>query len=100
MGLVSIMDHVIAVAVSRRCLTAAPRFHSQVRPCNICGRQGTGLGFLQTLRFPLPILIQPSAQQTCLIWSWYYRPTSGRCNVTDCVTPHDEIKNNSQYCSH
>jgi hypothetical protein len=42
--------------------TAAARVRSQVRSCGFCGGQsGTGVGFLRVLRFPLPILIPPTA---------------------------------------
>jgi hypothetical protein len=42
--------------------TAAARVRSQVRSCGISGGQsGTGAGFLRVLRFPLPILIPPTA---------------------------------------
>jgi hypothetical protein len=48
----------IAQAVSRRLSTATAR----VRSCEICGGQGaTGAGFLRVRRFPLPILIPPTA---------------------------------------
>jgi hypothetical protein len=49
----------IAHAVSCRLPIAAARIHSQVRACGICGGQScTGIGYLQVLRFSLPILIQ------------------------------------------
>jgi hypothetical protein len=52
----------IAQAVSRRLATAAARIRSQVTSYGICGGQnGTGAGFLRVLRFPLPILIPPTA---------------------------------------
>jgi hypothetical protein len=53
----------IAQAVSRWLPTApAARVRSQVRSCGICGGQsGIRAGFLRVLRFPLPILIPPSA---------------------------------------
>jgi hypothetical protein len=41
--------------------TAAAQDRSQVRSCGICGQCGTGEGSLRVLRFPLPILIPPTA---------------------------------------
>jgi hypothetical protein len=52
----------IAQAASRWLPTAAARVRSQVRSCGISGGQsGTEAGFLRVLRFPLPILILPTA---------------------------------------
>jgi hypothetical protein len=52
----------IAQAVSRLLPTAAARVRARVMSCAICGGQsGTGAGFLRALRFPLPILIPPTA---------------------------------------
>jgi hypothetical protein len=52
----------IAQAVSHRLPTAAARVRAQFKLCGICGGQsGTEAGFLRVLRFPLPILIPPSA---------------------------------------
>jgi hypothetical protein len=44
--------------------------------CGICGGQsGAGAGFLLVLRFPLPILIPPTApQSSSVIRGWYNRP--------------------------
>jgi hypothetical protein len=57
-----ISGRAIAQAVSRRLPTAAARVRSQLRSCEIYGGQsGTGAGFLRVLRFPLPILIPPTA---------------------------------------
>jgi hypothetical protein len=71
----------VAQAVSRRLPTAAARVRAQVRSCRICGGQsGTGEGFLRVLRFPLPILIPPTAPHSSspIIRGWYDRPNSGR----------------------
>jgi hypothetical protein len=56
------LGRAIAHAVSRWLPTAAVQVRSQVRSCGICGGEsGTGEGFLRVLRFPLPILIPPTA---------------------------------------
>jgi hypothetical protein len=67
----------IAQAVSRWLPTAAARVRSRVWSSGICGGQsGAGVGFLQVLRFPLPIFIPPTAPQSPspIIWGWYNRP--------------------------
>jgi hypothetical protein len=49
-------------AVSRRFPTAAARVLSQLTSCGICGAEsGTRTRFLRVHRFPLPILIPPTA---------------------------------------
>jgi hypothetical protein len=59
------LGRAIAQAVSRWLPTAAGRVQAQVWSCGICGVQGgTGAGFLQVLRFPLPIFIPPVAPQS------------------------------------
>jgi hypothetical protein len=40
----------------------AARVQVQVRSHGICGGSGSRAGFLRVLRFPLPILIPPTAQ--------------------------------------
>jgi hypothetical protein len=73
-----------AQAVSRQFPTAAARVRAQVRSCGVCGGQSvTGAGFLRLFRFPLQILIPPTAPQSSsssssIIWRWYNRPISGR----------------------
>jgi hypothetical protein len=62
---IGVLGRVIAQAVSRWLPIAAARTQSQVRVCGIGGEQsGTGTGFLRVLRFPLPILIPPTAQHS------------------------------------
>jgi hypothetical protein len=67
----------IAQAVSHWLPTVAARVHARVWSCRICGGQsGAGAGFLQVLRFPLPIFIPPIAPQSpsSIIWGLYDRP--------------------------
>jgi hypothetical protein len=71
----------IAQGVSCRLPTAAARVRSQVRSCGICGRQsGIGAGFLRVLRFPLSILIPPTAPHSSIIRGWCNRPNIGPRN--------------------
>jgi hypothetical protein len=69
----------MAQPVSLRLSNEAVRVRAQVRSCGICGEQNsTGAGFLRVLRFPLPILIPPTApHSSCIIRGWYNRPVSG-----------------------
>jgi hypothetical protein len=71
------LGRTIAQAVSRRLPTAAARVRARVSSCGICGGwSGTGAVFLLVLRFPLPILIPPTAPQSSssIIRCWYNRP--------------------------
>jgi hypothetical protein len=55
----------IAQAVSRWLPTAAARVRDQDRSCGMCGGlSGTGAGFLRVLRFPLSVLIPPTAPRS------------------------------------
>jgi hypothetical protein len=82
-------DHAIAEAVSWRLPMAAARVRAHVRSCGICGGQSdTGADFLQVLRFPLPIIIPPTApHSSSIIRGWYNRPVSGR-RTKWIVSPH------------
>jgi hypothetical protein len=75
-----LVGRAIAQAVSRRLPTAMARVRAQVKSCGICGGQsGTEAGFLRALRFPLPILLPPTApHSSSIIRSWYNRPNNGR----------------------
>jgi hypothetical protein len=69
-------------AVNRRLPTAADRIRSQFKSVfchNLWWQSGTGASFLRPLRFPLPILIPPTAPHSSSITlSWYSRSVSGR----------------------
>jgi hypothetical protein len=68
---------------------ALPR--AQVRSCGICGGQGgTGAGFFRVLRFPLPILIPPTAPHSSFVRGWYNRSNSGR--HTKWTQPHSILR--------
>jgi hypothetical protein len=67
----------MAQAVSCWLPTAVARVRAQVWSCGICGGQsGAVAGFLQVLRFPLPIFIPSIAPQSpsSIIWGLYNRP--------------------------
>jgi hypothetical protein len=74
------LGRAIAQAVSRWLPTAEARVRIQVKSCGLCGEQsGNGAGFLRVHRFPLPILIPPTApHSSSIIRRWYNRPVSGR----------------------
>jgi hypothetical protein len=87
----------ITQEVSRRLPTVAARVRAQVRSCGICGGQsGTGASFLRVLRFPLSILIPPTAPHSSFITrGWYNGPISGR--RTKWTESHPTPRRN--YCS-
>lgn len=61
----------IALAVSHRLPTAMTRVRSHFRTCWICGGQsGNSAGFLQLLRFYLPIIVPPTVQLLLMILSF------------------------------
>jgi hypothetical protein len=73
------LGRAIAQGVSRRLLKLRPVF--EPRSCGICGGQSDiGAGLLRVLRFPLPVLISPTAPHSSsyTIRGWYNRPISGR----------------------
>jgi hypothetical protein len=84
----------IAQEVSRRFPTAAARVRAQVKSCGICGGQSdTAARFLRVLRFPLPILIPPTAphsSSSSIIWCWYNRPVVADVPSGLSLTPHYE----------
>jgi hypothetical protein len=65
----------IAQAVSRWLSIAAARVRARAWSSGICGGQScTGAGLLRVLRFPLPILIRPTAPLSSpIIRGWYSR---------------------------
>jgi hypothetical protein len=71
----------IAQAVNRRLPNAEARVRDQVKSCEICGGQSdTGAGSLRMLRFPLPVLIPPTAplsSSSSIVRGRYNRPISG-----------------------
>jgi hypothetical protein len=90
----------MAQAVSRRLSSAAVWVRALFRSWGICGGQsGTGAGFLQILRFPLPIIIPAIApQSSSFIWGWYNRPVAAAVPSGLSLTPlRIIIKARSEY---
>jgi hypothetical protein len=95
-----LLGRAIAQAVRRRFRTAAARVQAQFRSCEICGGEsGTGAGFLRGLRFPLPVLIPPTApHSSSVIRGWYNMPVSGGRTKWTQVSPHPKkLKNVCMY---
>jgi hypothetical protein len=85
------LGRAIAQAVSRRLPTAAARVPAPVKSCGICGGQsGTGAGFLRVLRFPLAILIAPTAphSSSSIIRGWYNKASYWPMYQVDSVSAH------------
>jgi hypothetical protein len=84
----------IVQAVSHRLPRAAARVRSYVRSCGVCGGQsGAGAGFLRVFRFPLPILIPPTAPHSSSITrGWYSRPVVAAVPSGLSLTPLKIIK--------
>jgi hypothetical protein len=58
-------------AACLRLLTTAAQVRSQVKPFRICGGQSDiGAGFLQVLRFFVPVLMAPTVPYSLIILSW------------------------------
>jgi hypothetical protein len=82
----------IAQAVSRWLPTAGARVQTRVYPSGICdGQSSGGSGFLQVLRFPLPIFIPPISPQSPspIIWGLYNSPVAAAV-PRDSTSPHEE----------
>jgi hypothetical protein len=79
----------MAEAVSGQFTTVAARVLTCIKSRGICGGQsGTGAHFRRVLRFPLQILIPPTApHSSAIIRCWYNRPIGGR-RTEWTVSPH------------
>jgi hypothetical protein len=79
-NLVENIGRTIAQAVSRWLPTAAVRVRAPVKSCGICGGQrGTGIGFLQVLRFSLSSHSTDCSKLTIIHHpELVQRPNSGR----------------------
>jgi hypothetical protein len=86
-------------AVSPWLPTAAAQVRAQVRSCGICGGQSrTGAGFLRVVRFPLPILIPPTApHSSSIIRGWYNRPVSDRYMWQVIICVSSSVVNNFKW---
>jgi hypothetical protein len=60
-----ISSEIVIKSTRPRLLTAEARLRSQVKSRGVCGGQsGARIGFVQLFRFPLPIIIPPTAPST------------------------------------
>jgi hypothetical protein len=84
----------IALAVSRRLLTAKARVCAQVSPCWICGAQsGTGTRFSPSpLGFTVSIAPSMLHIHSRIIWGWTVGPLEAQSHG-DIVSPHRNNKN-------
>jgi hypothetical protein len=75
------LGRAVAQAISRLLPSAAVRFRSRVKSCEICGgHSGIGVGFLLVLRFPLSLLHYTNWTTIIaisLIVDWYNRQING-----------------------
>jgi hypothetical protein len=64
---------------------------------DLWGQSGSGAGFLQVLRFPLPNFIPPTAPQSpsSIIWGWYNKPVVAAAPSGLSLTPQRIIINNN-----
>jgi hypothetical protein len=86
----------IAQGVSRLIPSAVAQVRAQVKSYGFCsGQSDTEAGFPRVLRFPLPILIPPTAPYSSfIIRDWYNRSVSGRRTkwTQSHPTPRNETK--------
>jgi hypothetical protein len=61
------VGNAVARTLSRWLPITAARVLSQVRPCGICERSGTGANLLRVLHFPLSIIIPPTEPHSYII---------------------------------
>jgi hypothetical protein len=82
-------------------ITLVTSGEAQVKSCGIYGGQrGTGAGFLRVLRFPLPILIPPTApHSSSIVRLWYSRPVTGRRTkwAQSHLTPRNKKKKSDEH---
>jgi hypothetical protein len=81
--------------------TMAAQVRTHVNSCGNCdASSGIEAGYLRVFRFPLPILIPPTAphSSSSTIWDWYNRPHSSRRTKWTQSHPNPKkLKKKSQY---